>query len=214
VKLNMIEPLYIPATGAAPPVTYTYQIGQALYVNVSNRCNADCVFCDRKGTAIVHGYSLKMKPSEEPAADVYISEIGDPQRFCEIVFCGYGEPTLRWDVVKQVAGYVKQHGGFTRMNTNGHGNFINKKDITPELKGLLDTISISLNSTDAEQYAALMRVAPRLHAEMIEFARKSKDFTRVVMSIVGIAAVDAAAARKMVTDQIGVEFREREYFGG
>jgi len=212
MKLNMIEPVSYSGPGAKIPVTYTYQIGHALYVNVSNRCNAECVFCDRKGTAIVHGYPLKMKPSEEPAADVYIREIGDPGEFSEVVFCGYGEPTLRWDVVRQVAGYVKQHGGFTRMNTNGHGNFINQRDITPELKGLLDTTSISLNSTDAEQYAALMRVAPRMYAEMLEFARKAKDFTRVVMSIVGINAVDAAAARKLVKDQIGVEFRERKYF--
>jgi TatD DNase family protein len=205
----MNEPLIHSKHGGKPQPIYTYKIGRALYVNVTNRCNADCVFCDRKGAATVHGYLLKMKPSQEPAADVYISEIGDPRKFSEIVFCGYGEPTLRWDIVKQVAGYVKQHGGFTRMNTNGHGNFINKRDITPELKGLLDTVSISLNSTDAEQYAALMRVAPRMHAEMIEFARKAKDFTRVVMSIVGIAAVDAAAAKKLVIDQVGVEFRER-----
>ena len=214
MKFNMSEPISHSRLKAKTPVTYTYQIGQALYVNVSNRCNADCIFCDRKGAAIVHGYPLKMKPSEEPAADVYIGAIGDPRKFSEIVFCGYGEPTLRWDVVRQVAGYVKQHGGVTRMNTNGHGNVINKRDITPELKGLLDTISISLNSTDAAQYAALMRVAPRMHAEMIEFARKAKNFTRVVMSAVGIAEVDLAAARKLVTEQIGVEFREREYFGG
>ena len=157
----MIEPISHSRLSAKTLPTLTYQIGQSLYVNVTNRCNADCVFCDRKGAAIAHGYPLKMKPSEEPAADIYISEISDPRTFSEIVFCGYGEPTLRWDVVKQVARYVKQHGGSTRMNTNGHGNIINQRDITPELKGLLDTISISLNSTDAEQYAALMRVAPR-----------------------------------------------------
>ena len=194
------------------PVTYTYQIGQALYVNVSNRCNADCVFCDRKGAAVVHGYTLKMKPSEEPTAEVYLSEIGDPKKFSEVVFCGYGEPTLRWDVVRQVAQQVKQNGGSTRMNTNGHGNFINKRDITPEIGGVIDTVSISLNSTDADQYAALMRVAPRMHGEMIEFARRAKAFTRVVMSTVGIQEVDVAAAKRFVTEEIGVEFRERGYF--
>jgi len=200
--------------GAKASVTYTYQIGQALYVNVTNRCNADCVFCDRKGAAIVHGYPLKMKPSEEPAADVYLREIDDPRRLSGVVFCGYGEPTIRWDVVKKVAAHVKQRGGSTRLNTNGHGNVINHRDITPELAGVIDAVSISLNSIDAEQYAALMRVAPRMHGEMLQFARQAKNFTRVVMSIVGIAEVDVAAARKLVTEQIGVEFREREYFGG
>jgi TatD DNase family protein len=198
--------------GMNPDLSFTYQIGNSLYVNVTNRCNADCVFCDRKGLAVISGYNLKMKKSEEPDASVYINEIGDPKRFKEIVFCGYGEPTIRWDVVKEVARYVKDNGGRTRMNTDGHGNFINKRDITPELKDTIDTVSISLNSTDPEQYAKLMRVDPKMHAEMIDFAKKAKNYTDVVLSIVGISAVDTEAAKKFVTEEIGVKFREREYF--
>jgi TatD DNase family protein len=212
--MNMSKPIFPSRGSEESSLTFTYPIGQSLYVNVTNRCNADCIFCDRKGAAIVHGYPLKMKPSEEPAADVYIGEIGDPGKFSEIVFCGYGEPTMRWEVVKQVAGYVKQQGGSTRMNTNGHGNVINHRDITPELAGVIDTVSISLNSTDASQYAALMRVAPSLHAEMLQFARRAKAFTQVVMSIVVIPAVDVTAARQFVTGQLGVAFREREFIGG
>ncbi len=198
--------------GMNPDLSFTYQIGNSLYVNVTNRCNADCVFCDRKGLAVISGYNLKMKKSEEPDASVYINEIGDPKRFKEIVFCGYGEPTIRWDVVKEVAMYVKENGGHTRMNTDGHGNYINKRDITPELKNTIDTVSISLNSTDPEQYAKLMRVDPKMHAEMIDFAKKAKNYTDVVLSIVGISAVDTEAAKKFVTEEIGVKFREREYF--
>ncbi|MCX7911303.1 MAG: radical SAM protein, partial [Endomicrobia bacterium] len=96
-----------------------------------NRCNADCIFCDRKGEAIISGYKLKMPKNLEPPAETYIKEIGDPKQYKEIVFCGYGEPTIRWDVVKEIAKYVKDNGGKTRMNTNGHGNIINKRDITP-----------------------------------------------------------------------------------
>lgn len=198
--------------GMNPNLSFTYQIGSSLYINVTNRCNADCIFCDRKGLAVISGYNLKMKKSEEPDASVYINEIGDPKRFKEIVFCGYGEPTIRWDVVKEVAKYVKENGGHTRMNTDGHGNFINKRDITPELKDTIDTVSISLNSTDPEQYAKLMRVDPKMHAEMIDFAKKAKNYTDVVLSIVGISAVDTEAAKKFVTEEIGVKFREREYF--
>lgn len=198
--------------GMKPSLSFTYQIGSSLYINVTNRCNADCVFCDRKGEAVINGYNLKMTKSEEPEADVYIREIGDPKRFKEIVFCGYGEPTIRWDVVKQIAKYVKENGGRTRMNTDGHGNFINKRDITPELKGLIDIVSISLNSVDPDQYAALMRVDSSLHAEMLDFANKAKEYTHVVMSIVGLSDVDSEAAKKFVTDKIGVDFREREYF--
>jgi len=198
--------------GNKPMLSYTYQIGNSLYINVTNRCNADCVFCDRKGEAVINGYNLKMKKSEEPDADVYIKEIGDPKRFKEIVFCGYGEPTIRWDVVKEVAKYVKENGGKTRMNTDGHGNYINKRDITPEMKGLIDTVSISLNSIDPVQYSALMRVDQSTHKEMLDFAIKAKEYTHVVMSIVGLSQVDSEAAKKFVTEKLGVDFREREYF--
>jgi TatD DNase family protein len=209
----MLVPMPQQTVDPTAGLTLTYMIGPALYINVTNRCNADCVFCDRKGAAIIDGYSLKMKKDQEPDADTYIREIGDPTRYREIVFCGYGEPTIRWDVVKPIARCVKANGGTTRMNTNGHGNVINHRDITPELQGLIDTVSISLNSTDPQQYAALMKVPVAMHGEMLNFARRAKEFTRVVLSIVGIPAVDVAAARKLATDQLGVEFREREYFG-
>ena len=198
--------------GEKMELSYTYQIGESLYINVTNRCNADCVFCDRKGEAVINGYSLKMSKSEEPDAEVYISQIGDPTKYKEIVFCGYGEPTIRWDVVKTVASYVKANGGKTRMNSDGHGNFINKRDITPELEGVIDSVSISLNSTDKVQYAKLMRVDESMHAEMIDFAKKAKSFTQVVLSIVGLSSVDTENAKEFVTNEIGVDFREREYF--
>ena len=198
--------------GSKMGLSYTYQIGNSLYVNVTNRCNADCVFCDRKGEAVIKGYSLKMTKAEEPDPEVYIAEIGDPTKYNDIVFCGYGEPTIRWDVVKKVAEYVKIKGGKTRMNTDGHGNLINKRDITPELSGLIDTISISLNSTDPDQYAKLMRVDRSMHAEMLDFAKKAKKYTHVVMSIVGLSSVDSEKAKQFVSEELGVSFREREYF--
>ncbi len=198
--------------GEKPPLSFTYQIRNSLYINVTNRCNADCIFCDRKGEAVISGYNLKMDKSQEPPAEKYIEEIGDPKKYDEIVFCGYGEPTIRWEVVKEVAKYVKEHGGKTRLNTDGHGNFINKRDITPELKDLIDTVSISLNSTDPQQYAKLMRVDPKLHQEMLDFAKKAKQYAKVVMTIVGMNDVDTEKAKKFVTEELKVEFRERVYF--
>ncbi len=193
-------------------VSFVYQLHDSLYINVTNRCNADCVFCDRKGEAVLKGYNLKMAKAEEPPAEVYIQQIGDPKKYKEIVFCGYGEPTIRWDVVKEISKYVKENGGKTRINTDGHGNHINKRDITPELTGLLDVVSISLNSTDANQYAELMKVSPDMHQEMLDFAKKAKQYSRVVMSIVGLNEIDKAKAKDLVVNELGVEFREREYF--
>ena len=171
--------------GSKPNTSFTYQIGKNLYINVTNRCNADCVFCDRKGEAVVSGYNLKMSKSEEPPAEVYIKEIGDPKSYHEIVFCGFGEPTIRWNVVKEVAEYVKQNGGRTRLDTDGHGSFINKRDIAPELKGLIDIVSISINASDAQKYSELMRVEPKMFDEMISFAKKAKQYVqKVVMTAV------------------------------
>lgn len=199
--------------GNPPKTSFTYQIHNSLYINVTNRCNADCTFCRRKEDPFLRGYNLGMKKSEEPSAQVYIDEIGDPKKYDEIVFCGYGEPTIRWDVVKEVAKYVKDNGGKTRINTNGHGNLINKKDITPEMRGLIDTISISLNSYNSKQYAELMQVSESHFEEMKTFASLAKKYVnKVVMSVVSLDEVEIEESRKVVEDEIGVEFRVREYF--
>jgi len=199
--------------GTKPEVAFTYQIGEALYINITNRCNADCVFCDRKGEAIVNGYNLKMPKDLEPPAEVYFKEIGDPKRFSEIVFCGFGEPTIRMDVVKQVARYVKDNGGRTRLNTDGHGNVINKRNIIPELVGLIDSISISLNSFEPKQYAQLMNIDESMFYEMINFTKEAKkNIPEIVMTIVGLNEVDEKNAKHFVEKELGVKFKSREYF--
>jgi TatD DNase family protein len=199
--------------GNVPKTSFTYLLGNSLYINVTNRCNADCTFCRRKEDPFLRGYNLGMKKSEEPAAEVYIEEIGNPSKYDEIVFCGYGEPTIRWDVVREVAKYVKANGGSTRINTNGHGNIINKKDITPEMKDVIDVVSISFNSFDSKQYAELMRVSEEHFEAMKKFASLAKGFVKkVVMSVVSLDEVEIEKSRKVVEEEIGVEFRVREYF--
>ncbi len=199
--------------GTPPKTSFTYLLGKALYINVTNRCNADCTFCRRKEDPFLRGYNLGMKKSEEPPAALYIKEIGDPKKYSEIVFCGYGEPTIRWDVVKEVAKYVKSNGGRTRINTNGHGNIINKRYITPEMQGLIDVVSISFNSFDPKQYAKLMRVSEDHFSEMINFAKLAKPYVnKVIMSVVSLDEVEIEKSRKVVEEEIGVEFRVREYF--
>lgn len=198
--------------GKKPELAYTYQIGNSLYINVTNRCNADCVFCDRNGFATIKGYNLKMPKNAEPPSEIYINEIGDPKKYYEIVFCGYGEPTIRVNILKEVGKYVKEMGGKTRLNTNGHGNVINKRNILVELQGVIDTVSISLNSTDPKQYAEIMRVPENYFYEMIEFIKESKKYIpNVVISVVGMDDINIEKARKFAED-LGVEFRVRSYF--
>jgi TatD DNase family protein len=198
--------------GSKPGTSFTYKIKNSLYINITNRCNADCVFCNRKGEAVRGGYNLKMSKEMEPAAEVYINEIDDPQKYDEIVFCGYGEPTIRWAIVKQVAAFVKENGGKTRLNTNGHGNYINHKNITPEMKNLIDVVSVSLNTYDADEYSKIMQVEKNLFNEALNFVRSSKEFVdKVIISMVDYNNVDYEKVRDLA-QTIGAEFRVREYY--
>ena len=194
------------------PPRIAYKLRNSLYLNITLRCDADCVFCDRKGDAVVKGHNLKI--GKEPSAEEVIEAIGDPKKFDEVVFCGYGEPTIRLDLIKQVARWVKEKGGKVRLNTDGHGNVIHHRDIVPELVGLIDTVSISLNSIDPDQYGAMMRIdGKRFHREMVEFAKEcTKYLPHVTMTVVGMNGVDAEAAREFVKKEIGAEFRIRPYF--
>ncbi len=190
---------------------FTYALRDALYVNLTIRCNADCIFCDRSGEAIVKGINLKI--DKEPTPEEVIAEIEDPTRYKEIVFCGYGEPTIRLEEMKTIARWVKDRGGKTRLNTNGHGNVINKRDILPELVGLIDAISISLNATDPEEYGRIMRLnGATFFAAMLDFARESvKRFPRVVLTIVDLPEVEKPRAMT-IAREIGAEFSVRPYF--
>ena len=212
-RITSINAFRLFGIGAEPETKYTYRIKNSLYINITNRCNADCFFCTHKSDAIIDGYNLKMAKGDEPPAEKYIEEIGNPSNYDEIVFCGYGEPTIRWDVVKKIARYVKNNGGKTRLDTNGHGSFINKRDITPEMKGLIDVVSISINTHDPRKYAEIMRVEKRMFNEVIDFAKKSKMYVeKVVMSVVSIDNIEIEKTRQIVEEKIGAEFRVREYF--
>jgi TatD DNase family protein len=198
--------------GPVDPPQIAYKLRNSLYLNITIRCNADCVFCDRKGEAVVKGHNLKI--DHEPSIEEVLGAIGDPMVYDEIVFCGYGEPTIRLDVIKEVARSVKEKGGRVRLNTDGHGSVINHRNIAPELAGLIDSVSISLNSIDPKQYGELMGIeGPKYHEAMVEFAREcKKHIPEVVMTVVGMDNIDAAAAKEFVEHVVGADFRIRPYF--
>ncbi len=189
----------------------TYTLGESLYVNLTIRCNADCIFCDRKGDAIIKGINLKI--DKEPEPEEVIAEIGDPKKFKEVVFCGYGEPTIRLDALKVIARWVKDHGGKTRINTNGHGNVINKRNIIPELVGLIDAFSISLNSTDPVEYGRLMRLdGETFFNAMLDFTREAvRVIPRVVLTVIDLKEIDKDRAKDLAA-ALGAEFQTRPYF--
>jgi len=189
----------------------TYPIRNSLYLNITNRCSAACTFCVRYHTDFVKGHNLRL--AEEPKAETLIKEIGDPKRYAEVVFCGYGEPLLRLDVVKAVAGEVKQRGGRVRIDTNGHANLINKRNVLPELAGLVDAISISLNAQNAELYNKVSQpqFGIATYDAVKEFISEAvKYIPDVTATVVALPEVDVEACRK-IAEELGAKFRVREY---
>ena len=191
--------------------TYTYVIGNNCYVNLTNRCSNRCTFCVRNDKQTFEGYSLWLKEGE-PNAQQVIDGIGDPKKYDEIVFCGYGEPTYRLDVMLAVCDGVHARGGKTRLNTNGHGSIINERDIAPELKGRLDGINISLNASDAHRYAKLCRpLYPEMAFDsMLFFARACRaQGLNCWFSVVDCIGEEEIAKCRAVAEKVGIPLRVR-----
>lgn len=194
-----------------------YKVHNNLYINLTNRCPYSCTFCLRQKMDKV-GESDTLWLFREPTAEEVIEEFKkwDVDSFHEIVFCGFGEPTEAFDVLKKVAEFIKsKYNKPIRLNTNGVGNLINKRNIAPELKGLIDTVSISLNNPDPEEYAKLVRskYGVKSFQEMIDFAKECKKYVpNVVMSTVDTTISHEEEKKcKEICDKIGAEYRIRPW---
>jgi len=188
-----------------------YVIRNSLYLNITNRCPNKCVFCSRETSPYVKGHYLGLE--KEPTTEELIKAIGDPSGYDEVVFCGFGEPTERLDVLKSVAGYLKENGAVVRLDTNGLGDLINGMPICEELKGLIDTICISLNTNIEEEYQKLCNSSfdGKAYPSLISFIKSAKEYIPdVLISIVSVPGVDIESCRK-IAEELGVRFRVREY---
>jgi TatD DNase family protein len=194
--------------GAVSQGAIAYKIRESLYLNITNRCTSKCIFCIRYTTDFVKGHNLRLE--KEPSAEELIEAIGDPTQYQEVVFCGYGEPTLRLDVIKSVSRWVKEKGGKVRINTNGHGNLIHKRPILPELEGLVDSLSISLDAQDEETYNRICRPAfPQAFEAVKEFISEAKRYVpHVQATVVAMEGVDIPKCQA-IADELGVSLRVR-----
>lgn len=191
--------------------TIAYQIRDSLYLNITNRCTNSCIFCAKFNDFVVKGHELKL--DHEPDVDEVLAAIGDPTPYREIVFCGYGEPLLRLDLILAVARRLKEQGCRIRINTDGQANLVHGRNILPELNGLVDAISVSLNAADATTYQNLCqsRFGEQSFAAVTEFLRLAKDqIPDVTATMVTYPGIDIAACEKLAKE-LGVAFRIREY---
>lgn len=198
--------------GGEPEPRIAYRIRNALYLNITNRCNLACRFCPKYRDFEVKGHFLKL--SREPEEGEIVGAVGDPREFDEIVFCGYGEPTLRLETLKGVARRLKAMGARrVRLNTDGLVNLVSGRDVLPELAGLVDALSVSLNAPDAESYA---RHCPSKFGEaaydaVCAFILAAKRQTsEVVATVVALPGLDLEACRRKA-EELGVPLRVREY---
>lgn len=197
--------------------TILYKVHQNLYVNLTNKCPCACTFCLRQTRDHMED-SEPLWLDHDPTAEEAIAEFAkfDMSRYNEVVFCGFGEPTEALDVLLPTAAYVKKtYGKPTRINTNGLGNLIWDRDITPDFKGLIDTVSISLNTPNAQEYHDLVRSKFGMQSfeAMLDFAKKCTTYVpNVVMTTVAttITADEEDQCRKICED-LGVTYRIRPW---
>ena len=198
-------------------MTILYKVHNNLYVNLTNKCTCNCTFCLRNTKETV-GESdtlwLEREPSvEEVEAEFKKYNLDD---YDEIVFCGFGEPTERIDDLVEIAGFVKKtYGKKTRLNTNGQGSLSNGKDIAPMLDGVMDTVSISLNTPNEDRYHEIVRsrFGDQAYQAMLDFAKEVKKYVpNVVMTTVSttISKEEEEQCRK-ICETLGVKYRIRPF---
>lgn len=200
-------------------MTITYEYEGALYVNLTNRCNCCCVFCLRnnghKGSIYADDLWLDHEPTREEIMADFAGR--DLSKYRELVFCGFGEPMFRWDDIAWTVDQLKAQGVTLpiRINTNGHGNHVNYRDVTPEMAGRIDTVSVSLNGSTPEEYLAVTQPGHGIQAweDMLEFTKLAAKYVpHVVMTVVNKDKTPEEIQHcRELAESLGATLRVREY---
>lgn len=203
-----------------------YELEKKIYINLTNRCTNDCIFCLRQDKDDVCGQELWLDSEDFTTEDVIeqlekiLNQVQNDIFKNEVIFCGYGEPMLKFEVLRQVAKYIKENypNVKIRVNTNGHANFVYKQNVISELVGLVDEFSVSLNASTSEEYDELSQ--PKFQGaydEVKKFIKCSSDAgIKTVASI-----VDGFKGRRLdidrcrqIAEELGAELRVREWIQG
>lgn len=198
----------------------TYEVGNSLYINVTNRCSNRCDFCIRQNGDGAYGSESLWLEREPTSAEILASVLShDPKAYSELVFCGYGEPSYRLPEIAEVSRKIKSKypNVKIRINTNGQSDLIFGCDTAPMYKDAFDCVSISLNSPTAEGYD---RICHSVYGKgafnaILFFAKNVKSkVPKVMFSVVDefISEEDIAECHRLA-EECGVELRVREYIG-
>lgn len=192
---------------------YVYTVDNNVYINLTNRCSNRCEFCVRYYDKPIYGdLWIKDEPSAETVIDILDKEY-DLADYGEVVFCGYGEPTYRFDAIEKICDYVHSKGAKTRINTNGQANEISGQDITARISKCIDTINVSLNATDAVKYDKICHsdYGERAFDIMLDFAKKCVNHGgNVVLSVVDVIGQEEIAKAREIAKSVGAKLRVRK----
>ncbi len=190
--------------------TISYRIEERLYLSITDRCTLVCGFCPKTlGQPEVKGYDLRME--QRPSVAEIIASIGDPADYPEVVFCGFGEPTIRLKVLLEVAAFVQSKGGRVRVNTDGLANLVHKRNVLPELGRCVDALSVSMNVQNRRLYERHCQPAlPGAWEGMLDFLTQAPRYVDEVTATAldGLDGVDIEACARLAA-RCGVRFRRR-----
>ena len=188
-----------------------YPLHGNCYLNLTSECTLRCGFCPKYNRSWeVQSYDLRLH--REPTVAEVLEALGDPTAYNEVVFCGLGEPTVRYAEVLEIARAIKQAGGKVRINTDGLASLRQGRDVTPELAEVVDRLSISMNAQDEATY--IRHTRPKLegaYAAMLDFARRAhvQGIDVTLTAIAGLEGTDIAACEAIATG-MGLKFRRRD----
>ena len=197
-------------------MTITYEVKDNLYVNITNKCPCSCTFCIRNHDDGAYGSDplwLEHEPSFEEIREAFAKR--DLSAYREIVFCGYGEPTTRLDMLIRSAEYLKSSGNYLlRLNTNGLSDLVNGRSTADELCRVFDSISISLNAGTKEEYLKVTR--PSFKEAFEAMQKFTSDCvkcgnTKVIMTVVDVIGDSETEAARSVCEKLGAQFIVRKY---
>ena len=192
-----------------------YVYNDQVYANITNKCDCACTFCIRSQMDGV-GDAETLWHTQEPTLEEILAAIDafDFTGYKEFVFCGYGEPLCAFGNLV-IAGRLlksKYPDIKIRINTNGLGNLINKKDTVPAIAEFTDTVSISLNAPNAERYNEISRPKFGIDSfeEILRFAEECKKYIKTVkFSVVDVISPEEISECQALADKMEIPLRVR-----